>query len=118
MYIKKVFTVPGGALLILAILLTLLVPSAGAIQGGGGDQLEMYTTIVNHGQAQKLAREGYDIAATRPAPGGVELDLVLSNAQAARLRAQGLQIALKRKRDGKTVTQLAAEQAAAGYTVW
>jgi hypothetical protein len=78
----------------------------------------MYTATVSHAQAAQLIREGFDVTAKRAAPGGVELDLVLSNAEAARLQAQGLQIALKRNRDGKTIRQLAAEQAASGYTVW
>jgi hypothetical protein len=61
-----------------------------AKQGRGRDQLEMYTATITHAQAAKLVREGYDIAATRAVPGGVEVDLVLSGAEAARLQGQGL----------------------------
>lgn len=105
--------------LTIALAVLLLAASiALANQGRGSDQLEMYTATVTHGQAAKLIREGYDVAATRAAPGGVEVDLVLSNADAARLQGQGLQLGLKRNRDGKTATQLAAEQAASGYNVW
>jgi hypothetical protein len=89
-----------------------------AKQGRGRDQLEMYTATITHAQAAKLVREGYDIAATRAVPGGVEVDLVLSGAEAARLQGQGLKLGLKKNRDGLTATQLAAQQAAAGYTVW
>ncbi|HET8563092.1 MAG TPA: M14 family metallopeptidase, partial [Candidatus Binatia bacterium] len=105
----------------LIVVLTLLVSADGFVlakPGDGEEKLEMYTVTVTHGQAQKLAREGYDIAASRPAPGGVELDLVLSGTEFAQLRGQGLQLGLKRNRDGKTATELAAEQAAAGFTVW
>jgi hypothetical protein len=115
---KKALTFPGGSFLILAILLTLLVPSAMALQGGGRDPLEMYTATLTHAQAAKLVRDGYDVAAKRDAPGGVEVDLVLSRKEVARLQGQGLQLGLKRNRDGKTATELAAEQAAIGYTVW
>ena len=89
-----------------------------ANQGRGRDQLEMYTATVTRAQVAKLVREGYDVAATRAVPGGVEVDLVLSGAEVARLQGQGLQLGLKKNRDGKTATQLAAEQAASGYTVW
>ncbi len=105
----------------LSVMLTALLVAAGialAAQGGGQDPLEMYTATVNRGQAAKLAREGYDVSATRSVPGGVEIDLVLSAAEAARLRGQGVPLDVKRNRDGKTARQLAAEQAAAGYTVW
>ncbi|HEU5098186.1 MAG TPA: M14 family zinc carboxypeptidase [Roseiflexaceae bacterium] len=82
------------------------------------EPLEMYTATLTRPQAAKLARDGYDIAATRQAPGGVEVDLVLTVKEAARLRGQGLAIGVKKNRDGKTATQLAAEQAANGYNVW
>jgi Zinc carboxypeptidase len=118
MFTKKFLTVPGGGLLILIMLFTLVVPSAAALQGNSKNQLDVYTATLTHAQAAKLSREGYDIAAKRGAPGGVEVDLVLSNAEAARLRGEGLQLGLKRNRDGKTARELAAEQAASGYNVW
>jgi hypothetical protein len=42
----------------------------------------------------------------------------LTAKEVARLRGQGLAIGVKKNRDGKTATQLAAEQAASGYNVW
>ena len=89
-----------------------------AKQGRGRDPLEMYTAILTRPQLRELIRQGYDVAAVRQAPGGVEADLVLSQSEFARLRGQGIQIDTKKNRDGKTATQLAAEQAASGYTVW
>lgn len=89
-----------------------------AKQGRSNDKLEMYTTVVTRAQLSELIRAGYDVAATRAVPGGVEVDLVLSASELARLRGQGLRLDVKRNRDGKTATQLAAEQAASGYTVW
>jgi hypothetical protein len=83
MITRKIITVPG-ILLVLIMLFTLLVPSAAALQGNGKNQLDVYTATITHAQAAKLSREGYDIAAKRGAPGGVEVDLVLSNAEAAR----------------------------------
>ena len=102
---------------ILAGALTFAGTALGA-PGKSGQSLEVYTATVTRAQAANLAREGYDIAATRSVPGGVEVDLVLSAAGVARLKGQGLRIDVKRNRDGKTATQLAAEQAANGFTVW
>src|SRR5512141_2934296 len=103
----------------LVVMLAVLLLAGGialAAQGRGKDQLEMYTATITRAQAAKLVREGYDVAATRPVAGGVEVDLVLSAAEFARLKGQGVQIDVKKNRDGKTATQLAAEQAAARYT--
>ena len=107
------------------IALTCLLFSAVSLSGTalsasskGREPLEMYTATVTRAQAAKLAREGYDIAATRAVPGGVEVDLVLTAKDVARLRGQGLAIRVKKNRDGKSATQLAAEQAANGYNVW
>ena len=92
--------------LMLALAVLLLAGSiALAAQGRGRDQLEMYTATSTRAQAAKLVREGYDVAATRAVPGGVEVDLVLSRTEAARLQSQGLKLSLKKNRDGKTATQ-------------
>ncbi len=105
--------------LIVALALLLFAASmALAKQGRGRDPLEVYTAMVTRRQLQELIRQGYDVAAVRAAPGGVEADLVLSQSEFARLRGQGIQIDTKKNRDGKTATQLAAEQAASGFTVW
>ncbi len=105
----------------LTVALAVLLVTGGmalADPGKDKDRLEMYTATVDRAQAAKLARQGYDAAATRSVPGGVEVDLVLSAAEVVRLRGQGVRLDVKKNRDGKTVTQLAAEQAASGYTVW
>jgi hypothetical protein len=116
---KKVFTIPGGGFLILAILVTLLVPSAAALQGGDEEQLEMYTIVAEPGQVNDLVRQGFDVVAVRTVSEQVvEVDVVLTGRERAALEARGLQVSLKRNKDGKTQKELAAEQAAGGYTVW
>jgi len=108
-------------IVLLTVALAVLLVAGGmalADPGKDKDRLEMYTATVDRAQAAKLARQGYDVAATRSVPGGVEVDLVLSAAEAARLRGQGVRLDVKKNRDGKTATQLAAEQAASGLTVW
>jgi len=89
-----------------------------AKQDKGHDKLEMYTTTITRAQLGELNREGYDVVAVREVTDGVEVDLVLSGAERGRLTARGFKLEPKKNRDGKTATQLAAEQAAAGYTVW
>jgi hypothetical protein len=108
--------------LIVALVLLLFAASMASMalakQDRGRDPLEVYTAILTRPQLRDLIRQGYDVAAVRQAPGGVEADLVLSRSEFARLRGQGIQIDTKKNRDGKTATQLAAEQAASGFTVW
>src|SRR4029078_8442771 len=72
------------------------------------EPLEVYTATVTRAQVARLAREGYDIASTRQVSTRVEVDLVLTAHEVARLRGQGLTINVKKNRDGKTATQLAA----------
>jgi Zinc carboxypeptidase len=81
-------------------------------------KLEMYTATVDRATIGKLAHENFDVAATEQVAGGVRVDLVLSARDRDRLAAQGVKLALKRNKDGLTVQQQAAAQAASGYTVW
>ena len=81
-------------------------------------KLEMYTATVDRATIAKLVREGVDIAATKQVAGGVRVDLVLSARGRDRLAAQGINLALKRNKDGLTVQEQAAKQAANGFTVW
>jgi hypothetical protein len=46
------------------------------------------------------------------------VQLVLAPSEAARLRSQGIQLSVARNAQGKTATQLAAEQQQAGFEVW
>ena len=67
----------------------------------------------------QLVREGYDVAATRPAPGpALEADLVLSPSDVAALRAAGLKLEPWRNAEGRSVLDLARAQARDGFTVW
>src|ERR671910_1677234 len=81
-------------------------------------RLEMYTATVDRATLGKLSSEGLDVAATKQVAGGVRVDLVLSGRERDRLAAQGVSLALKRNKDGLTVQQQAAAQAASGFTVW
>lgn len=84
-----------------------------------GADLDVYTISATPQQATTLAQEGVDVAAQRPnALGGVDLDLVLSKEEVAKLSGKGLKPALKRVPSGETVMQFSARQAADGYQVY
>ena len=65
-----------------------------------------------------IAQQGIDVSGQRPVANGIELDMVLDQAQADRLRGRGVDLKLTRVKGGKTVREFAAEQAANGFTVW
>ena len=86
--------------------------------GRDPDQLDAYTAVVRADQLATIAEQGIDIGSQRPIDDGVELDLVLTQAQADHLRSQGIDAQLTLVEGGITVQQFAARQAAAGFTVW
>jgi hypothetical protein len=92
--------------------------SGGSGGNGGQDKLEVYTVQAAAGDVDTLLRQGLDVVAVRTAGDGVEIDVVLTNRERASLQAQGFKVNPKKNKDGKTQTQLAAEQAAAGYNVY
>ena len=65
-----------------------------------------------------IAQQGIDVSGQRPVANGIELDMVLDQAQADRLRGRGVDLKLTRVKGGKTVREFAAEQAANGFNVW
>jgi hypothetical protein len=102
------------------VLGTLWGPPAGAAGGGGAAgqaPLDVFAASLTLGQAGELARAGYDMSSARSSAGGVTADLVLTAEEASALRDRGISVQLKRVK-GKTVRQLAAEQAAGGYEVY
>src|SRR5437764_12226518 len=102
----------------IAVLAVVLVTAASAAPGKGKGPLEMYTATVPRADVAKLAHEGYDLVAVRPAGERAEVDLVLSPREARLLERRGVEIRVKRDRNGKSQTELAAEQAEGGYVVW
>jgi hypothetical protein len=104
------------ALLVCAIMAALV--ATGSAAGADTSGLQMYTATVDRATVGKLVREGYDVAAERQVTGGIQVDLVLSSSDLKRLKSNGIAVSVKRNAAGKTATQLAAEQAAAGFSVW
>jgi hypothetical protein len=96
-----------------AIALT-IVPAAA---GQGREKLEMYTVAGNAGKIAK-ATQGLELAGLRYTRRGIRADVVLTNAQRAKLAASGVKVKLKRNRRGRTVSAQAAAQAVGGYNVY
>jgi hypothetical protein len=96
-----------------AVLLTLAfaVPASAA-------QLDAYTAVVKPGQLSTLAEQGFDITTQENVAGGIKVGLVLSEAQRAKLAADGISATLTRVKGGLTHRQFAARQAANGFQVW
>jgi hypothetical protein len=102
----------------LALAVVVFTTAASGAPGKGSGKLEMYTATVARAEVAKLVREGYDVVAVRPAGEQADVDLVLSPRDRTRLERRGVALRVKRNRDGKSATELAAEQAAGGYVVW
>ena len=102
---------------VFALILALLAPGGASAQPDG--HLDMFRLTAPAARVAQLVRDGYDVAAARPAPGpALEADLVLSPADAATLRAAGLNLSPWRNAEGRGVLDLARAQAREGFSVW
>ncbi len=82
------------------------------------DGLDAYTAVVQPAEIATIAQLGIEVSGQRQVAAGIELDVVLDQAQADKLRGRGVDLKLTRVKGGKTVREFAAEQAANGFTVW
>jgi len=92
-----------------------LAPMAAA--AAPADRFDAYTTAITPTALQVLRAQGIDATASRVG-GRLRLGLVLTPGQRAELAARGVPTAVARVGDGRTLRQVAAAQAAGGYTVW
>src|SRR5262245_7601619 len=82
-------------------------------------KLDVYSATVTDEQLDTLSRAGFDLAGgTRYVVGGIEVNLVLSPRDRARLAREGIETSLVRDKEGRTTAQRAALQEAGGYNVW
>jgi hypothetical protein len=96
-----------------------MTAAASAAPGGAkGDRLEMYKTTVDAATFQTLQAGGYDIASVRDTDAGKEVALVLTGAERDRLRGQGVRLSVYRDKAGRSQSERAALEQAAGFTVW
>jgi hypothetical protein len=101
----------------LAVAFSMLGPvSASAVDDDGA--LDMYTAEVNAAEAADLAAAGFEIADSRFTDTGMSVDLVLTDDEAKGLQQRGVDVKVKKDKNGKSARQLAAEQAESGFEVW
>ena len=105
---------------VLAGVIAFATAAAGSGTRGGHSSasLDLYTAVVTTAQLGQLGHDGYDVAQTRQAAGGVQVDLVLTKADVAKLAKQGIDVKPRLDKQGRTQVERAAEQAAAGFNVW
>ena len=112
---------------LLTVLATLALIGATNVPAGAGPgsssagttaRLQMYTVVADQAGAKAIKAGGYDIASVEQAPGGgVRLEIVAYPSQVAELEKFGT-VQLWRNDAGLTSTQLAVQQASAGFKVW
>ncbi|NUT99565.1 MAG: zinc carboxypeptidase [Saccharothrix sp.] len=100
--------------------LTLVLAGVTAPAGAAppADPLDVYVAEVAPADAAELARQGLDVVSSRTVGDRVRVELVLADSERDRLAERGVPVEVKKSKDGKTARQLAAEQAASGYSVW
>src|SRR5688500_13506734 len=74
------------------------------------DRLDVYTAVVQAQQMEVLNAGGYDVTAARQAAGGVEVQVILTKGQRAKLSQEGIATSLTRVKGGMTVKEFAAAQ--------
>jgi hypothetical protein len=93
----------------------LAIPSAAP--AAPREKLDMY---VLRGPADRVAEaaRGLELSDVKHSRSGTKAEAVLTERQAAKIRAQGVRVSLLRNRKGQTVSQQAALQALGGFDVW
>jgi Zinc carboxypeptidase len=91
---------------------------SGAALANSKHGLQLYTTTVDAATAEQLAQAGYDIAASEAGFAGVELQLVLTPGERAKLAREGVALRVTRDGSGRSQTERFALQAANGFNVW
>jgi Zinc carboxypeptidase/Immune inhibitor A peptidase M6 len=91
---------------------------AGTVSAKAPGALNLYSAKVGASGLTKLTSGGYDVASLRQEGRRTEVFLVLSRAEADKLRKEGVRVGLVRDNHGRTQLQRARLQAAGGFNVW
>lgn len=107
----------GVGLLMLAAAAGLAAPAGRADDAGAGSEpeLDLYRIRATPAEVRGLGRVGIDVVAIRA--GGIA-EAVLTPPDVARVTARGLRPIRWRDAQGRSVADLARDQAAGGYIVW
>src|SRR4029453_16382885 len=85
----------------LALAFSMLGPvGANAVDDDAG-ALDMYTANVTEQEAAEIAAAGFDVADSTVTDSGVSVELVLTADEAKGLQARGLDVKVKKNKDGK-----------------
>ena len=106
-----------AASLVALVVLVASLPGVAFAAPAQRDRLEMYV-IEGPADAIAAATAGAELLDVRYTADGTRADVVLTRHQAAKLRAQGIEVRLLRNDQGQTVTEQARLQALNGFTVW
>jgi hypothetical protein len=98
---------------------TASTPSATATASTPQGRLDMYEAVVTTAQVQQIIEAGFDVADIQLLDGErARITLVLKPNERRAVLKMGVDLQLWRNDDGLTATQLAKQQAAAGFNVW
>jgi hypothetical protein len=104
-----------GVTLLAALVVTGLATAA----PNGALSLDQYKATVSEDELRALEAKGLDVvSAEQLASGALEVDLVLTKQQVLALRAQDINVQVRRNEFGQSARQFAATMAVAGFNVW
>ena len=103
-----------------AVAAVLVGVGASSAAAARGDRLglEVYSAVVRGAQLNELSSEGVDLTVQRRTARGFAVQLILDDAQRARLAADGIATKKTRVKGGMTVKQFALAQSENGFNVW
>jgi hypothetical protein len=108
-----------SAVALCAAVVLLAFASTAAAKGSGGLELDQYKATVSQAKYRDLLDSGLDVVAAKDVAGGrAVIDLVLSPAQVRALKADGVDLTLRRNSAGLSAREAAAAQMSSGYKVW
>src|SRR4051812_14860996 len=115
---RRSLVISSVAALFAALCVGFTTASAAPSAGRDPDRLEAYTAVVQADQLSAIVEQGIDVSGSHRVATGIELNMVLDQEQADRLRDRGVELELTRVKGGQTVQEFAAAQAAGGFNVW
>src|SRR5918994_1649511 len=115
---RRSFVISLVAAVVAALFVGFTTASAAPSAGSDPDRLDAYTAVDQADEISTIAQQGIEVNGQRQVANGIELDMVLDQAQADRLLGRGVDLKLTRVQGGLTVQEFAAEQATDGFNVW
>jgi murein tripeptide amidase MpaA len=103
---------------VLWLVLALSIPPTTSLAAGPqNEKLDMYV-LDGPADAVAEATQGFELLNIQQTADGMQVQVVLTRREAARIRAQGIDVDFVRNDQGQTVAEQAELQALNGFTVW